>query len=143
MLLKDDKIDEKCHCRAPVKMGVCVIYRADVFNHGIHGPENFAALFNNPVSSPPVTLACTQTTAIATSSSNTSTSATTSTHHSHHSNSAEVIAASHQLHHDMLTASAPSTMPVAPSSSSSVNETRSTYAGGKSRKSERVDSFPT
>ncbi|XP_073828878.1 uncharacterized protein [Musca autumnalis] len=138
-----DKTDEKFHRRASVKMGVRVIYRTDVFNHGIHGPENFAALFNNPVSSPPVTLACTQTTAIVTSSSNTSTSATSSTHHSHHSNSAEAVAAAqHQHHHDMSTASASSTTTVAPTSSSGVNETRSTCGGGKSRKSERGDSFP-
>ncbi|KAM7348216.1 beta-arrestin-1-like isoform 1-T2 [Cochliomyia hominivorax] len=56
-----DKTDEKFHRRASVKMGVRVIYRTDVFNHVIHGPENFAALVNNPVSSPPVTLACTNT----------------------------------------------------------------------------------
>lgn len=33
-------------------MGVRVIYRTDVFSHGITGPENFAALVNNPVTSP-------------------------------------------------------------------------------------------
>lgn len=56
-----DKTDEKFHRRASVKMGVRVIYRTDVFNHGGNGPEHFAALINNPVSSPPVTLACTNT----------------------------------------------------------------------------------
>ncbi|XP_058974622.1 uncharacterized protein LOC101889685 [Musca domestica] len=129
-----DKTDEKFHRRASVKMGVRVIYRTDVFNHGIHGPENFAALFNNPVSSPPVTLACTQTTAVASSAANTHTSAA-SMASSHHSNSAEATAHSH---HDSSTASSAT---VAPSSSSGVNETRSS-CGGKSRKSERGDSFP-
>ncbi|XP_061391900.1 uncharacterized protein LOC133327356, partial [Musca vetustissima] len=124
-----DKTDEKFHRRASVKMGVRVIYRTDVFNHGIHGPENFAALFNNPVSSPPVTLACTQTTAVASSSSNTSTSAAASAT-SHHSNSAEAVTA--HGHHDSSTSASSAT--VAPSSTAS--------CGGKSRKSERGDSFP-
>lgn len=48
-----DKSDEKFHRRASVKMGVRVIYRTDVFNQGLNGPENFAALVNNPVTSPP------------------------------------------------------------------------------------------
>ncbi|XP_017474742.1 PREDICTED: uncharacterized protein LOC108365259, partial [Rhagoletis zephyria] len=53
-----DKTDEKFHRRASVKMGVRVIYRTDVYNHG-NGPENFAALINSQGASPPLTAALT------------------------------------------------------------------------------------
>uniref|UniRef100_A0A1I8PVM8 Arrestin-like N-terminal domain-containing protein n=1 Tax=Stomoxys calcitrans TaxID=35570 RepID=A0A1I8PVM8_STOCA len=127
-----DKTDEKFHRRASVKMGVRVIYRTDVFNHGINGPENFAALFNNPVSSPPVTLACTQTTATAAMSSSTTTSSATAPTSNAASDSSTLVA------QDTSNASAAT---IAPSSSSGVTETK-TSCGGKSRKSERGDSFP-
>ncbi|XP_075157541.1 uncharacterized protein LOC142230801 [Haematobia irritans] len=124
-----DKTDEKFHRRASVKMGVRVIYRTDVFNHGIHGAENFAALFNNPVSSPPVTLACTQTTATSAMQSQTTTS-TAAAPTSNNSDSSTLVA----------TDSNPSSATIAPSSSSGMNETKASC--GKSRKSERGDSFP-
>ncbi|XP_067635481.1 uncharacterized protein [Eurosta solidaginis] len=39
-------------------MGIRVIYRTDVYNHG-NGPENFAALINNQGASPPLTASLT------------------------------------------------------------------------------------
>ncbi|KNC31625.1 hypothetical protein FF38_01247, partial [Lucilia cuprina] len=126
-----DKSDEKFHRRASVKMGVRVIYRTDVFNHGITGPENFAALVNNPVSSPPpqaMTSTNTHSTIASSLSTHTTISETQSdtvTHHLHqqqqHLQLQETGNAETSLH------------------ATNAHETRS-FA--KVRKSDRGDSFP-
>ncbi|XP_065365633.1 uncharacterized protein LOC135958669 [Calliphora vicina] len=128
-----DKSDEKFHRRASVKMGVRVIYRTDVFNHGIGGPENFAALVNNPVSSPPpqattMTSTNTHSTIASSLSTHTTISETQSDPAAHHQQQQQ------QHHHLHEAASAETSL-----QATNAHETRS-FA--KVRKSDRGDSFP-
>ncbi|XP_046811843.1 uncharacterized protein LOC111689669, partial [Lucilia cuprina] len=100
-------------------MGVRVIYRTDVFHHGLNGPENFAALINNPVSSPPITLACTNT--------NTTTTPPICTH------TTDSKVASPQTNEQNE----------APNTETATGGSDASRPAGKSvRKSERGDSFP-
>ncbi|XP_065365634.1 uncharacterized protein LOC135958670 [Calliphora vicina] len=117
-----DKTDEKFHRRASVKMGVRVIYRTDVFNHGGNGPEHFAALINNPVSSPPVTLACTNT------------QTTTTPPLCSHTTESSTATAHSQKQRESVNAET-----AAAAASSSSCDSR---PADKPRKSERGDSFP-
>ncbi|KAM7348836.1 uncharacterized protein ACRADG_008019 [Cochliomyia hominivorax] len=124
-----DKSDEKFHRRASVKMGVRVIYRTDVFNHGINGPENFAALVNNPVSSPPP-----QALTMTSGNSHSSTCTTIASSLSAHTTISEThsdTAVLQSSHHLQETASGESSL--------HANESR---AFAKVRKSDRGDSFP-
>lgn len=101
-------------------MGIRVIYRTDIFNHGMFGAETCAAtLENNQPTSPPVTLACanTQTTSTPTSYTQTIESAS----------STAVNTVQPQAEEKETT------------TNTSSSETR---PSGKPRKSERGDSFP-
>lgn len=114
-------------------MGVRVIYRTDVFNHGISGPENFAALVNNPVSSPPA-----QATTMTSTNTHSTIASSLSTHTTiseTHSDTAAHHLQQQQHHHHLHEASSAETSLQA----TNPHETRS-FA--KVRKSDRGDSFP-
>lgn len=118
-------------------MGVRVIYRTDVFNHGINGPENFAALVNNPINSPPP-----QALAMTSSNSHASTCSTLASSLSAHTTISEThsdSAALQPLHHHQLHDTASGGGGDSSLQTGGNNETR-TFA--KVRKSDRGDSFP-
>lgn len=105
-------------------MGVRVIYRTDVFNHSISGPEHFAALVNNPPSSTPATSTCTQTQSAPMTSTLSHATASSTT-----GKTTETCAVGQDA------TATTSTKVNSPSTSG-------TDSRAKSRKSERGDSFP-